>query len=184
MGSQDRAEFAWVDGLVAATRRDAAALTRAREALRQTRGPGVGLLDSSLAAFAADLAGDRPRAIELLLALENDHYRFSERHAFLTGVNRLTASQWLSATGEATKASRLLTWHEAIGNPGSHSSHANALLASFAYLARARIMEAQGQRDAARAHYERFLSNYDAPVQAHRGLVEEARAALARIGRR
>ena len=55
------------------------------------------------------------------------------------------------------------------------------LLASFAYLGRARIMEAQGQRDAARAYYERFLSNYDAPVQAHRGLVEETRAALSRV---
>jgi hypothetical protein len=184
MGSQDRAELAWVDGLLAATRRDAAALTRAREALRQTRAPEVGRLDSSLAAFAADLAGDRRRALELLLALENDRYRFAETHPFLTGVNRLTASQWLSAAGEGTRAARLLTWHEAIGNPGSHSSHANALLASFAYLARARIMEAQGQRDAARAHYARFLSNYDAPVQAHRGLVEEAQAALTQTRRR
>ena len=150
--------------------------------MRRTHVAEVGQLDSSLAAFAADLAGDRPRALELLLALENDRYRIAEAHPFLTGVNRLTASQWLSAAGEATRAARLLTWHEAIGNPGSHSSHANALLAPLAYLARARILEAQGQRDAARAHYARFLSNYDAPTVARQ--VAEARAALERMMRR
>ena len=184
MGSRDRAELAWVDGLLAATRRDPAALARARGTLRQTGAADVGLLDSSLAAFAADLAGDRRRALELMLALENDRSRFTDSHAFLTGVNRLTASQWLAAGGDAAKAARLLTWHEAIGNPGAHSLHANALLAPFAYLARARISDAQGQSATARAYYERFLSNYDAPVQAHRGLVEEARAALTRMTRR
>ena len=185
MGSQERAEFAWVDGLLAATRRDAPALTRAREALRQTRAPEVGLLDSSLAAFTADLAGDRARALELLLALENDRYRVAESHPFLTGVNRLTAGQWLSAAGETAKAARLLTWHEAIGNPGAHSTHANALLAPLAYLARARILEAQGHRDAARDHYGRFLSNYDAPAptSAVARQVAEARAALQRMVR-
>jgi serine/threonine protein kinase/tetratricopeptide (TPR) repeat protein len=185
MTGQDRAELAWVDGLLAATRRDAAALTRARQALGQTRAPDVGLLDSSLAAFAADMAGDRPRALALLLALENDRYRSAESHPFLTGVNRFTASQWLSAGGEATRAARLLTWHEAIGNPGSHSSHANALLAPLAYLARARILEAQGQWAAAREHYARFLSNYDAPAPAPTVArqVAEARLALERTAR-
>jgi serine/threonine protein kinase/TolB-like protein len=185
MSAQDRAEFAWVDGLLAATRRDAAALTRARQALRQTSAPEVGLLDSSLAAFAADLAGDRRRALGLLLPLENDRYRFAESHPSLAGVNRLTASQWLSTAGETAKAARLLTWHEAIGNPGAQSVHANALLAPLAYLARARILEAQGQRDAARAHYARFLSNYDAPAPAPAVArqVAEARAALERMMR-
>ena len=184
MRPQDRAELAWVDGLEAATRRDGAALARARQALRQTRAPEVGPMDSSLAAFAHDLAGDRRRALALLVALEQDRHRVSNSHPFLSGVNRLTASRWLSATGDvgdAADAARLLTWHEAIGDPGPHAMHANALLAPFAYLARARLLETQDRRDEARAYYGRFLDIYDAPVQAHRGLVEEARADLARL---
>jgi serine/threonine protein kinase len=185
MRPEHRAELAWVDGLLAATRRDSAALARAREALQQTRAPEVGLLDSSLVAFARDLAGDRRRARELLVALERDRHYDSNGHPYLTGVNRLTASRWLSAEGDAAGAARLLTWHEAIGDPAHPQAlHANALLAPFAYLARARIEEAHGQPVAARAYYVRFLSNYDTPVPAHRALVEEARAALARLARR
>ena len=56
-------------------------------------------------------------------------------------------------------------------------------LTPFAYLARARIMEAQGQRDAARTLYGRFLDVYDAPVEVHKQLVDEARAALTRMTR-
>jgi hypothetical protein len=119
------------------------------------------------------------------VALERDRQYMSNIHPYLTGVNRLTASRWLAAEGDAAGAARLLTWHEAIGDPASPQAlHANALLAPFAYLARARIEEAHGQRDAARAHYERFLSNYDTPVPAHRVLAAEARAALARLARR
>jgi serine/threonine protein kinase/tetratricopeptide (TPR) repeat protein/TolB-like protein len=184
MRHQDRAELAWVDGLFAASRRDPAALAHAREALRRTGAPEVSLLDSSLAAFAADLAGDRRRARALLVALEHDRYRFATDHPYLTGVNRITASQWLAAAGENAKAARLLTWHEATGDPGPQLIHANALLAPFAYLARARIAEAQGRWHEARELYARFLSNYDAPVSSHRGLVEEARAAIARIATR
>jgi len=180
----DRAELAWIDGLLATARRDPATLAHARRTLQQTRADEVGLLDSSLAAFARELAGERRHALELLLALERDRHHVSNSHPYLTGVNRLTASRWLSAAGDASGAARLLTWHEAIGDPGPQALHANALLAPFAYLARARILEAQGQRGAARAHYERFLSSYDAPVPAHRRLVEEARAALARMARR
>ena len=183
MRGQDRAEVAWIDGLLAATRRDAAALTQARRELRQIRTADVGALDSSLAALAADLAGDRRRAIDLLLALEYDRQRLRNSHPYLTGVNRLTASRWLSAAGDTAKALRLLTWHEAIGDSGPQTAHANALLAPLAYLARARIMEMQGHRDAASALYARFLDNYDAPVPAQQRLVDEARAALTRLTR-
>ena len=184
MRSHDRAELAWLDGLLAASRRDPAALAHARQALRQTGAPQVSLLDSSLAAFAADLAGDRRRARELLVALEHDRHRFAHDHPYVTGVNRITASQWLSAAGDDAKAAHLLTWHEATGDPGPHLIHANAMLAPFAYLARARIAEKQGRWHEARELYARFLTNYDVPVQSHRGLVEEARAAIARIASR
>ena len=185
MRPEHRAELAWVDGLLAVARRDPAGLARARAALKQTGAPDLRRLDSSLTAFSRDLAGDRRGALELLVALERDRQYMSNIHPYLTGVNRLTASRWLAAEGDAAGAARLLTWHEAIGDPASPQAlHANALLAPFAYLARARIEEAHGQRDAARAHYERFLSNYDTPVPAHRVLAAEARAALARLARR
>ena len=115
--------------------------------------------------------------------MEYDRQHVSNDHPYLTGVNRLTASRWLAAAGDTDKAARLLTWYEAISDPVPQSLHANALLAPFASLARARILEARGQRDAARVLYARFLDNYDAPVQAHRWLVDEARGALTRMTR-
>lgn len=179
-----RAELAWLDGLVADTRRDVTALAAARTALRQTGAPEVELLDSSLAAFGYELAGDRPRAVALLLALEHDRYRVDDVHSYLAGVHRLTASRWLAMSGNAAGAARLLTWHEAIGSRSAQVLHASALLAPFAYLGRAPLLERLGQYDEARAHYERFLALYDSPLPAHRGLVDEARAGVARAARR
>jgi TolB-like protein/tetratricopeptide (TPR) repeat protein len=175
-----RAELAWLDGLVAATRRDTAALAAARASLRQVVAPEVVQLDSSLAAFGYELAGDRPRALALLLALERDRHRVDDMHPYLAGVHRMTASRWLATSGDASTAASLLTWHEVIGVRVPQALHANALLAPFAYLERAGLLEKLGQKQAARAHYERFLALYDAPVPAHRGLVARARAALGR----
>jgi hypothetical protein len=127
--------LAWVDGLLATARLDAAALSRAREELRQTQAPAFGRLDSSLAAFARELAGDRRRARELLMALEQDRVHVSNDHPYLTGVNRITASHWLFAAADTVRAARLLTWHEAIGSRSPHAAHAHSLLAPFAYLA-------------------------------------------------
>ena len=176
-----RAELAWLDGLAAATRRDAAALARARATLKQSGAPDVPMLDSALAAFGHDLAGDRPRALALLLALERDRPRSHDVHPYLAGVHRMTASRWLAISGDAAGAASLLTWHEAIGSRAPHVLHANALLAPFAYLERAALLEALGEHQAARQHYARFLNIYDAPVAAHRGLVARARAALGRL---
>jgi hypothetical protein len=178
-----RAELAWLDGLVALTERDTGALTAARVALRRTGAPEMEMLDSSLAAFAHDLRGDRPRALALLLSLEQDRYRVDQIHPYLAGVHRMTASRWLAMSGDTLSAARLLTWHEAIGYRSAQSMHANALLAPFANLERAPLLQALGQRDAARELYERFLAIYDSPVGAHQGLVAEARADLARMTR-
>ena len=178
-----RAELAWLDGLVALTERDTAALARARAELRRTGAPEVEMLDSSLAAFAHDLGDDRPRALAMLLALEQDRYRVDDVHPYLAGVHRMTASRWLAVSGDTLGAARLLTWHEAIGNRPPQALHANALLAPFANLERAPLLQALGQRVAAREHYERFLAVYDSPDVSHRGLVAEARADLARLTR-
>jgi hypothetical protein len=142
------------------------------------------MLDSSLAAFAHELRGDRPRALALLVSLENDRYRIDNVHPYLAGVHRMTASRWLAISGDTIGAARLLTWHEAIGFRAPQVLHANALLAPFANLERAPLLQALGQRDAARELYERFLTIYDSPDPAHQGLVAEARADLARMLRR
>jgi serine/threonine protein kinase/tetratricopeptide (TPR) repeat protein len=176
-----RAELAWLDGLVAATRRDAEALASARVALRRTGAPEVEMLDSSLVTFAHELAGNRPRALALLLAIERDRRRTDEVHPYLAGVHRMTASRWLAMSGDAAGAASLLTWHEAIGSRAAQALHANALLAPFAYLERAALLENLGQHESARQHYSRFLNIYDAPVAPHRGLVARARAALERL---
>jgi TolB-like protein len=175
-----RAELAWLDGLVAATRRDVAAVARARATLRRTGAPEVEMLDSSLAAFAHDLAGDRRRAVALLLALERDRPRIDDVHPYLAGVHRMTASRWLATSGDRASAASLLTWHETIGSRAPQALHANALLAPFANLERAALLEELSQREAARVHYRRFLAIYDSPGPAHRALVARARAALER----
>jgi predicted RNA polymerase sigma factor len=92
----------------------------------------------------------------------------------------MTASRWPAASGDAAGAASLLTWHEAVGSRATQALHANALLAPFAYLERAPLLATLGHREAARAHYERFLALYDSPIPAHRGLVAQARAALGR----
>ena len=92
----------------------------------------------------------------------------------------MTAARWLSDMGDTTTALRLLTWHEAIGDPAPHATHATALLAPFAYLQRARLFAGRGEHEKAHAQLARFLDIYDTPVAAHRSLVTEARSINAR----
>jgi TolA-binding protein len=49
------------------------------------------------------------------------------------------------------------------------------------YYQLATISELLGRNDEARHAYQEFLQRYDLPMPAHRALVEEARAALARL---
>ena len=181
LAKDDRAELAWVDGLLAATQRDTAALARAIATLRSVKAKHAPLLDSSLTALRLHMAGNRRHAQELLVALERDRFFLDNHHPYLTGVDRLTAARWLVAAGDTGGAADLLTWHEAVLYPAPQSSHANALLAAFAYLERARILDARGQRIEARASYEQFLRRYDSPVPTHRSFVDEARAAVVRM---
>jgi hypothetical protein len=175
-----RAELAWVDGLLAMARRDAAGLARARAGLRLVVTPTAALVDSSLLAYELDLAGKRSRAIEVLTALERGRYEPNGRHPYRAGVNRLVLSRWLRAAGRPGEAARLLTWNEAVVSD-VQTAHANAMLAGVAYLERARIEEAAGQRALARDYYQQFLRRYDMPAPPQRHLVDEARSAVARL---
>ncbi|MEP7326109.1 MAG: hypothetical protein ABI836_09195 [Gemmatimonadota bacterium] len=94
-------------------------------------------------------------------------------------VNHLAAAQALLATGDTIRAIKQLAWHEAVS--GS-LRWIGELFAARAYLLLAQIEDAQGDRAQARRNYEQFLQRYDMPVASQRHLVEEARAALRRMG--
>jgi serine/threonine-protein kinase len=181
-----RAEIAWLDGLLAFARRDSSGLASARRALSVTDSVTAPMLGRSLAAFGHALAGDRGRAADSLEALEWERVergwsRFrSDAHPFLTAIDRLAAGRWLRERGDAARAARLLTWHEAIIVPQRETRHANVMVQGLAYLELARATEAMGRADLAREYYQRFLWRYDAPSAAHRHLVIEALRALER----
>jgi serine/threonine protein kinase/tetratricopeptide (TPR) repeat protein len=186
-----RAELAWLDGLVAATLQDTDGLATARSALERVDGPAAAPLDRSLAAFQVASRGDRDLAARMLARLEREraddfrsYRRLSDAHPYLTAVNRLTASRWLLALGDTTTAADLLVFHEGVPFPLPLTGHANYILAGPAYLERARIEDAAGREHLARTYYGQFLRRYDRPVPALRPMVDEARAAIARLAQR
>ena len=188
LAAANRAELAWLDGMLAVTRQDTRAVAVARQALRSADTTSIHVLDRSLAAFADAVGGNRNRAADSLLAVERERAErglsrwATDPHPFLTAVNRLAAGRWLRERGQPGEAARLLTWHEAILYPLRETRQANAAVDALAYLERARAAEALGQEDMARDFYLRFLVRYDAPTSLHRHLVAEAREALRRLG--
>lgn len=176
-----RAELAWLDGLRGVSMRNPALVRTARERIRSVGGNTTALLDRSLAAFELELTGRRRDAAESLAALEwaaADSAQWSADHPFLPTVNRLALSQWLAVEGDTTQAVRILAWHRSGPNP---IWTANLVGSPLAHLQRARLLGAGGNAVVARQAYGEFLRRYDMPVAAHRHLVEEAEAALARL---
>jgi hypothetical protein len=92
-------------------------------------------------------------------------------------AHRLSAATWLLEAGDTAQAARVLLWHEARFTAWQWS----LVVRPLAYLVLARIEEARGQTPSAREHYEEFLRLYDSPLPAQQHLVDEARAALARL---
>ena len=183
-----RAELAWLDGLLAASRRDANALASAGRAAAASDSVTGAMLQRSLVAFGTALAGNRAGAADTLMALERERaelgwsrYR-SDDHPFLTAVNRLAAGRWLRERGDPAEAARVLTWAEGIPFPLQTTRQANAMVRGLAYLERARAAEALGMMGHAADYYRRFLWHYDAPTALHRHLLDEAREALNRLG--
>ena len=182
-------ELAWLDGLLAVASNDVDALAAARRSLAGTDSVTAPFLDRSLGAFALAIAGRRSEAADSLAALERERAelgwsrRRSDSHPFLTAVNRLAAARWLVERGDAASAERLLTWHQAVLFPMRDTREANVTVEPLAYLEQARVAEALGRDELAGTYYQRFLWRYDMPAESHRHLVEEARAALVRLGR-
>jgi serine/threonine-protein kinase len=175
--------LAWLDGIFAFTRKDRAALERAREEARRSGHPLAWFLDRSLAPYDRALAGNRPLAGKELAALQWA-CQFGDCGGMPVMPNlatdRLAAATWLLEAGDTAQATRLLIWYESFqdGWDGTY----NDVVTGLAYLMRARIDEAQGDVRSAQMHYEYFLRRFDAPMPKQRHLVEEARTALARLG--
>jgi hypothetical protein len=173
--------LAWLDGILAFRRRDRKGLLAARAALAATHSPPAAFNHRSLAAFGRALDGDRADAGRELAAQE---WQCANQPSCPLGnydiaVHHLAAAQWLLEAGDTAQAARLLVWHEA-WQGGSYWA-GTEVLAGLAYLQRARIEEARGSTRLASEDYQQFLRRYDMPVPAQRHLVEEAKAALARM---
>ncbi len=179
-----RAEVAWLDGIEAFTRQDRAGLAAAGAAIRAAGDTSFregGLLD--LRPFELALQGNRRAAGERLAALE---WAAASRwpwgwwmvdHPLRRAINRTAAAGWLLEAGDTAQAERLLVYHEVVGPPFGEKLLMRPLLS----LQLARIEDARGRVDDARRLYRDFLIWYDMPLPAHRQLVTEARAALARL---
>lgn len=180
-----RGELDWLDGLVAAARRDRAGLAAARAALRASRDAGAALEDSSLAAFDLYLAGNIRDAAHKLAALEWSRagrtFPATSGPPRMLALVRLVAATWLLDTGEPEEAARLLIFDEAIfPHPCFWPRIA---IRPFIYMQRARAEEALGHLDRARRYYGRFLGFYDLPPGPHQHLVDEARRKLVELAK-
>jgi eukaryotic-like serine/threonine-protein kinase len=178
-GAAGRAELAWLDGVVAAARRDRRALAEARAALRGSGDPASGALDRSLGAMDAAIRGDARGAGSAMAALEWEEAALGDRdlasHPLVVPLDRLAGARWLAASGDAEQALRLLRWADAAFSPQASNVY-SLMLAALADLERGQIEHRLGHAALAADHYRAFLRQYDRPVARHLALVEEARA--------
>ncbi len=115
-GASARAELAWIDGVLAAARRDRAALSRARADLGRSGDPASRALDRSLGALDDALRGDTAQAGSALAALEWEEAAVLAPdfvdHPLAIQLDRIAGARWLAAAGDAEQALRLLRWVE------------------------------------------------------------------------
>jgi serine/threonine protein kinase len=177
-----RARVAWLDGLLGFARGDRRAITEARKAATASGWRQADLVDRSLAAFDRALAGDRKGAGRELAGLETyciDHEGCSSVTPNIA-LQRFAAAQWLREAENLEEATNLLRWQEAPDWRGWAWTFGFALDGPT-YLARARIEDGRGRDSLAQEYYRQFLRRYDSPMPSQVALVQEARAALARL---
>ncbi|MGH7514479.1 MAG: hypothetical protein ACREOQ_16325, partial [Gemmatimonadales bacterium] len=180
-GAAGRAELAWLDGVVAAARRDRRALAEARDGLRRSGDPASAALDRSLGAMETAVRGDTREAGSAMASLEWEQAALGDRdfasHPLAVPLDRLAAARWLAASGDAEQALRLLRWGDApfYIHPSTLYS---LMLAALVDLDRGRIEDRLGHADLAAGHYRAFLRRYDRPVPRHAALVKQAKARI------
>jgi hypothetical protein len=187
--SEDRAELAWLDGIIATARSETLALAEARDRVRRSGAPHAARLEASLDGFQQAVSGDRSTGARTLERIELEAgerwaaWDHAGRHPYLSAVNRLHAARWLLAAGDTTAAARLLEWYH--GVPGTRDSFRDTF-ATFAvvplvFSELARIAEHRGRTEEAAAYRLRIVRSFDAPSSAEgRAILAEATAALAR----
>ena len=178
----ERADVAWIDGVLAASRKDRAGLEQARAELARSGDSTAALLDRSLGALDAAMRGDTAGAGSALAQLELGEARTSSpgfvNHPLVIPLDRLAGARFLAASGRGEDALRLLRWADGpfLPHPTTTYTMAFAPLADFE---RGRIESRLQHPEPARAAYARYLSRQDLPPAAHKAMVAEARAALA-----
>jgi hypothetical protein len=190
----DRAELAWLDGIIAYSSRDTAGLIEARSRVRASGLPDTAPLEASLEGFEHALRGDEAtgaRSIErteLAIAERYGIGSLATRHPYLTAVNRLHAGRWLLAAGDTAAAVRLLQWEQGI--PASAEAgrimFATFVVHPFVLAELARVAGARGRPEQAADRYRRLLRLQDLPSSPQGiALVAEAKATIAEArGRR
>jgi TolB-like protein len=182
-GAPYRTELAWLDGIEAMSRKDSTGVAAAAAAARRA-GDTVHFRTRTvdLTPFELALGGNRRAAARRVAPVQwadadRNPWAAAVFHPIHRAVNRTAAAAWLLETGDTVEATRLLRYNEA----GSGPFLEKIPLLPLIRLELARIEEAQGHLEEARRDYGVFVTWYDMPPPAHSHLVEEARAALARL---
>jgi tetratricopeptide (TPR) repeat protein len=177
------ARLIWFDGILGYASGDLQVVSDARSRLADLDTATTELVDRSLEVFELDLVGNRAEALDRLVRLEEARPDSSlgTTPLMVYGVHRLAVARWLLEAGDLDRAARFLRFHR--GWPAAEGIFLSAILGStYAYLEMGRVAEARGLEDEAVKYYREFLRRYDMPPPQHMPLVEEAQAAVERLG--
>jgi tetratricopeptide (TPR) repeat protein len=129
----------------------------------------------SIHAALAEARGDQPEARRTLQQISMGNYEPALLSPFYSrAAERFRQAALAEALGHTDEALRAYTSFEGF-------NFFDRVLAGPAHLRLARMAEAAGRAEEARAHYERFLFLWSGADPEFRPLLEEAEAALARL---
>ncbi len=178
-------ELFWLDGILAASKRDLGGLRHAQGEFRKARAQFMEgdsttyrVLLQTLTAFELELLGRRRQAADTLAAVAWGLQGWVGPYTF--PVSRIAAARWLAAERDLDQAAGLLPWHQAFLVHFDHA-HGKVALDGVSYLEMARVEIGRGNQDLARDYYRLFLQRYDLASPRMQHLVDEARAAMARL---
>jgi hypothetical protein len=185
LSPRDRAEVAWLDGVEAATRGDAAGVAAARQAVLGAGDPGGPLLARALTAFEPIMKGNLRPAADTLAQLESDRRWLPSGEdgwqiPVAIPVHRLMAARALAASGDTATAIRQLNWLDDT-DMAARRAAVLGMFAPYALLERARLREGQGDTLQARYDYEELLRRFDRPVASLESVRQEAEQRYARL---
>ena len=175
----DRVELRWFDGLLGVVQGDELRMRRAhRELLADT---------SRLSRYAArSLAGiwlartDAEAGSDSVKAVEDDWMRVGGWTGSILAIDRMVVARSLRKRGKPEEVERYLMWPDAAPN-FTRNMVVNFGLSPLVSYERGVALDEAGDRRGAAHQLRRFLTGYDQPPSAHRGLVEDARKRLATL---